>query len=152
MSRDKVTKIVGLVIVIALIGIGVVLWSSQANSINSFEKCKAAGNPILESYPEQCMTPDGKIYARPFEVGDQVTYVGTLVCLPHKNTSGPVTLECAYGLQTNDGNYHGLKDQNQTVFGMNINDSVSVTGKIVTNDNEIYNIVDTVEVSNVTKI
>jgi hypothetical protein len=28
--------------------------------ISSFADCVAAGNPIMESYPEQCNTPDGK--------------------------------------------------------------------------------------------
>ena len=31
--------------------------------INSFEKCAAAGNPVMESYPRQCRAPDGKIFA-----------------------------------------------------------------------------------------
>jgi hypothetical protein len=33
---------------------------------------------------------------------------GKYVCLPHKNKSGPQTLECAFGLQTNDGLYYAL--------------------------------------------
>ncbi len=35
---------------------------------------------------------------------------GTLVCLPHKDQSGPQTMECAYGIQTDDGKYYGLQD------------------------------------------
>ena len=30
------------------------------NLINSFEDCVAAGNPVMESYPRQCRTEDGK--------------------------------------------------------------------------------------------
>ncbi len=33
---------------------------------------------------------------------------GEVVCLPHRNTTGPVTLECAYGLKTDDGKYYAL--------------------------------------------
>jgi hypothetical protein len=33
-------------------------------SINSFEECAAAGYPILESYPEQCRTKDGRNFTR----------------------------------------------------------------------------------------
>lgn len=33
-------------------------------AINSFEDCVAAGNPILESYPEQCIAPDGRTFTR----------------------------------------------------------------------------------------
>lgn len=32
--------------------------------INSFEECAAAGYPIMESYPEQCRTPDGRNFVR----------------------------------------------------------------------------------------
>jgi len=30
--------------------------------INSFDECVAAGNPVLESYPEQCRTKDGQSF------------------------------------------------------------------------------------------
>ncbi len=30
--------------------------------INTFEKCIAAGNPVMESYPRQCTTEDGKYF------------------------------------------------------------------------------------------
>ncbi len=33
---------------------------TYASSIHSFEECVAAGNPVMESYPRQCRTPDGK--------------------------------------------------------------------------------------------
>ncbi len=33
-------------------------------NISSFEECKAAGYPIMESYPEQCKTPNGKYFTR----------------------------------------------------------------------------------------
>src|SRR6185436_1582043 len=29
-------------------------------TINSFDECAVAGYPIMESYPRQCRTPDGK--------------------------------------------------------------------------------------------
>lgn len=32
--------------------------------INSFEECAAAGYPIMESFPEQCRTPDGRLFVR----------------------------------------------------------------------------------------
>ena len=31
--------------------------------ITNFEECAAAGNPVMESYPEQCMA-DGKVFVR----------------------------------------------------------------------------------------
>lgn len=33
-------------------------------NINSFEECADAGYPIMESYPEQCRTPDGRNFVR----------------------------------------------------------------------------------------
>jgi len=30
--------------------------------ITTFEECAAAGNPVMESYPEQCRTPDGRLF------------------------------------------------------------------------------------------
>lgn len=35
---------------------------------------------------------------------------GEVTCLPHKDTSGPVTEECAFGLKVGDGTYYGLSD------------------------------------------
>jgi hypothetical protein len=32
--------------------------------INSFEECATAGYPVMESYPERCMTPDGRTFTR----------------------------------------------------------------------------------------
>ena len=32
--------------------------------IRNFEQCAAAGYPVMESYPEQCRTPDGRLFVR----------------------------------------------------------------------------------------
>lgn len=32
--------------------------------VNSFDECAAAGYPIAESYPEQCITPDGRSFTK----------------------------------------------------------------------------------------
>ncbi|MES2930749.1 MAG: hypothetical protein V4665_03115 [Patescibacteria group bacterium] len=37
-----------------------------------------------------------------------VTLSGTYVCLPHLDTKGPQTEECAFGLQTDDGVYYAV--------------------------------------------
>jgi hypothetical protein len=36
------------------------------------------------------------------------TIDGTYVCLPHKNTAGPQTMECAFGLRAEDGTHYAL--------------------------------------------
>jgi hypothetical protein len=44
----------------------------------------------------------------------EVTLQGEVVCLPHADTSGPQTLECAYGFKGDDGNYYALRDDQAT--------------------------------------
>ena len=35
-------------------------WALNLSAISSFEECESAGNPVMESYPRQCRTLDGK--------------------------------------------------------------------------------------------
>ncbi len=37
-----------------------------------------------------------------------VTLAGTFECLPHKDTSGPQTMECAFGFRTDDGVHYAV--------------------------------------------
>ena len=62
-------KIILFIIVLVLfIFFGVFLVLAFNNykiaSINNFEDCKTAGYPILETYPEQCKTPDNRTFVR----------------------------------------------------------------------------------------
>jgi predicted negative regulator of RcsB-dependent stress response len=44
-----------LVAIIVLIIFGVIAWNRQQNGqITNYDECVAAGNPIMESFPEQC--------------------------------------------------------------------------------------------------
>jgi hypothetical protein len=60
------TIITILVVAIILGGIALAIVESNkkpdASSITSFDECAAAGYPIMESYPEQCATPDGRTF------------------------------------------------------------------------------------------
>ncbi len=38
-------------------------------TVNSFAECQNAGYPIMESYPEQCQTPDGRTFVR--DIGNE---------------------------------------------------------------------------------
>lgn len=38
----------------------------------------------------------------------QTTLSGTYTCLPHLDTSGPQTMECAFGLKTDAGDYYAV--------------------------------------------
>lgn len=43
--------------------------------ILSFEDCKSAGLPIIESHPRRCATPDGRTFAE--EVKETITYTNS---------------------------------------------------------------------------
>lgn len=45
----------------------------SATSILSFADCERAGYPVMESYPRQCRTPDGRTFAE--ELPETITYV-----------------------------------------------------------------------------
>lgn len=82
--------------------------------INSFEECAAAGYPIMESYPEQCRTPDGRTFTRKIsndysdlitvtaptvnaQVGSPLTVTGQARGQWYFEASFPVTLVDANG-------------------------------------------------------
>ena len=46
------------------------------------------------------------------------TVQGEYVCLPHKDTEGPQTLECAFGIKADDGTHYALSmnDELQSQF------------------------------------
>ena len=85
--------------------------ASDLAAIDSFAACRDAGYPVMESFPERCMTPDGRSFTS--DVSPQEIFItGTITCLPHRDQEGPQTLECAYGLKTDDGIYYALSDSN----------------------------------------
>lgn len=62
-------KIIGLLIVAAILGVIALVVINMAPRVSipafapvitTFEECAAAGNPVMESYPRQCMTQDGR--------------------------------------------------------------------------------------------
>ncbi len=77
------------------------------------------------------------IYAEKQSDGSEITsYRGTLsgevVCLPHKDTSGPVTMECAYGLRTDVGEHYALdlSAYSEMAPGMDVGSRISANGLI----------------------
>ncbi len=54
------------IVLVTIIAVGIALFinNQRANAISNYEQCVQAGHPILESYPEQCVTPDGKSFTR----------------------------------------------------------------------------------------
>ncbi len=111
--NKNLSKLLLVIIPLILVMIYTYLYASRRSDIvpqpdiATFEECAAAGYPVMETYPETCRTPAGVTYTRVTtdESPIPITISGTYTCLPKKNTGGPVTLECALGLQTDAGYY-----------------------------------------------
>lgn len=69
-------KICWLVLIISLILAGAIWFFSQDKKeqenqkITNFEECGVAGYPIMESYPRQCRTSDGKTFTE--DIGNEL--------------------------------------------------------------------------------
>lgn len=71
--------LIGLIVLVLLVA-GFVYVYKKAGSpitsdIKSFEDCSSAGYPVMESYPRQCKTPDGRTFAE--EIIIPITYNNT---------------------------------------------------------------------------
>lgn len=66
MSIRTSRTVAGIILVAIVVAI---FWymkrDSKYVSITSFQECVDAGYPVLESFPEQCRTPDGSTFVRP---------------------------------------------------------------------------------------
>lgn len=71
-------KIIGLLVVAGLLTVGGMVMYAIAPKMNasvpqpvitSFDECVAAGNPVMESYPEQCRTQDGRLFVNEAQTG-----------------------------------------------------------------------------------
>lgn len=82
---------------------------------------------------------------------------GEIVCLPHRDTSGPQTLECAYGLHADDDNYYMLRDEVATsgpsaITTLETGTRVNVTGQFVPEKNERYTTIGIISFDNIVMI
>lgn len=62
---NMITGLIILLIVCILVFVGWYAWQSNksAITIDTFEACAAAGNPVMETYPEQC-SAGGKTFTK----------------------------------------------------------------------------------------
>ncbi|MEW5955737.1 MAG: hypothetical protein AB1626_04355 [Candidatus Micrarchaeota archaeon] len=60
-----------IVAVLALIVALPSLLSQDSTPVTNFQECAAAGNPVMESYPAQCRTPDGRTFVQEIPPGDR---------------------------------------------------------------------------------
>jgi len=139
-----------IVLLIVLFGVGVFIGIQRAETkkiqqINSFEAC-AQLYPVMESYPEQCRTPDGRNFVKQIP-NQQITITGESVCLPHKNKDGPQTMECAYGIKETGGNYYGLRDPEMKFMSdLATGKTITVSGIITDEPESNYDIVGVIEI------
>lgn len=85
-------------------------YRAEGNIIEVTSTGPAAAQPVTLTLEEA----DGSWMITSAEAGqyapflEQVTLRGETICLPHRDTSGPVTLECAIGFKTDSGVNYAL--------------------------------------------
>lgn len=84
-----------------------------------------------------------------------ITIAGTIVCLPHADTDGPQTLECAYGLLGEDENYYMLQDSMATsgpssIVNIPTDTDVEIEGTFTAGTDDTYATVGTIDVIRIT--
>lgn len=62
MKSTKLLSVVLSLIMFTGVTAGSAAFAESDDAIDSFEDCVEAGYPVMESYPEQCMTNDGTVY------------------------------------------------------------------------------------------
>ena len=60
MGKKQITYIVVAILILGGLALYYQLNKQAVAKISSFEDCKNAGYAVMESYPEQCKTPDGR--------------------------------------------------------------------------------------------
>jgi hypothetical protein len=74
---------------LSIIGIAIVVLVAGFYALNAYIYAEKQGDP-----------GDIKAY--------RGTLTGEVVCLPHADTDGPQTMECAFGMKTDVGEYYAL--------------------------------------------
>jgi hypothetical protein len=110
-------------------------WSAKQDlpPVTTYEECVARGYPILESYPEQCKTPEGATFVRQIPAGsneDEEEITGEIICLPYKDQNSPHTLECAIGLKNYNGDNYALKFPDNAIIDYPVGSNYTFRGTI----------------------
>lgn len=75
MQAFKIFGLLALAAILALVALALIkiaprIQPTMQAVVTNFEECAAEGNPVMESYPRQCRTADGRIFVE--EVSDVV--------------------------------------------------------------------------------
>lgn len=124
------------------------------STINSYEDCVLAGFQILEIFPEQCQTPDGRTFinSNSEHASEDVLITGTFVCLTSNDLDLARDDACAYGLKSEDGAYYGLReteDGQVLLWELKPDDKIVVEGVFSPGMDIRYESLGTIEVKNV---
>lgn len=60
----RIEKSFIILLVVVLVGVGFFVWQmgkDKESQISNFDECVAAGNPVMESFPEKC-TANGQTF------------------------------------------------------------------------------------------
>lgn len=80
---------------------------------------------------------------------------GNIVCLPHKDTNGPQTLECAFGLKDDSGRYFALRDSDpgyKNITGAGTEARVEIEGEFTPQVDTKYQSIGVIEITTLTEI
>jgi len=87
------------------------------------------------------------------QTGTPVTVTGMVICLTHKDTSGPQDLMCAIGLKSDDGTSYGLSSEDPSLTGsMPTGQRVKVTGTVTESQDTKYDMAGTLHVTSMEKL
>lgn len=84
-----------------------------------------------------------------------ITIQGIMLCLPHRNTSGPQTLECAFGLKDDQGRYYGLRDSDpeyRNISSISMNVRSEVHGIFTPREDTRYQSIGVIEIIDIRSI
>lgn len=94
MIRQIITVFI-LVIILLLIFIFVPKGNTPVvSNIQSFEDCVTAGNPVMESYPRQCRTEDGKSFTENIgNILEKTDFIHLNNPLPNEEIESPLSIK-----------------------------------------------------------
>lgn len=71
MIDKSVLILFGLLVIIGTVVAWILYSNTPPKTIASYAECIAAGHPVLETFPEQCITPNGDTFTRAIPPGEE---------------------------------------------------------------------------------
>jgi len=84
-----------------------------------------------------------------------IRVTGDILCLPLKDTTGPQTMECAYGIKSNTGEYYALDDHTtgyENVMGIPMNSQITVSGIFSPRTDSEYKDIGVISVTHIERV